>query len=89
LQVLITVLENLAPLGLFRIGPSLNRLKGPLPVIGWYQSFDDSPTSAWCSIPGDSSFLALRLDLKPAVGAIHTLATLYRWQGVFVPIEVT
>ncbi|MED6250420.1 Adhesion G-protein coupled receptor V1 [Ataeniobius toweri] len=128
LQVLITVLENLAPSGLFRIGPSLNRTstamvaeegskavfltvsrsnglgsavsvewemqsdtatasEGPLPVIGWYQSFEDSPTSAWCSIPGDSSFLALRLDLKPAVGAIHTLATLYQWQGVFVPIE--
>ncbi|MEQ2255583.1 Adhesion G-protein coupled receptor V1, partial [Ilyodon furcidens] len=128
LQVLITVLENLAPSGLFRIGPSLNRTstamvaeegskavfltvsrsnglesavsvewemqsdtatasEGPLPVIGWYQSFEDSPTSAWCSIQGDSSFLALRLDLKPAVGAIHTLATLYRWQGVFVPIE--
>uniref|UniRef100_A0A3B5LIK0 Adhesion G-protein coupled receptor V1 n=1 Tax=Xiphophorus couchianus TaxID=32473 RepID=A0A3B5LIK0_9TELE len=60
---------------------------GPLPVIGLYQSFENNPTSAWCSIPGESSYLALRLDLKPAVGAVHSLATLYRWQGVFVPIE--
>uniref|UniRef100_A0A3B5LER5 Adhesion G-protein coupled receptor V1 n=1 Tax=Xiphophorus couchianus TaxID=32473 RepID=A0A3B5LER5_9TELE len=127
LQILITVLENLAPSGLFRIGPSLNSTAvvaeegsravfltvsrsnglesavsvewemqsgtatasvGPLPVIGLYQSFENNPTSAWCSIPGESSYLALRLDLKPAVGAVHSLATLYRWQGVFVPIEI-
>uniref|UniRef100_A0A3Q2PRU9 Adhesion G-protein coupled receptor V1 n=1 Tax=Fundulus heteroclitus TaxID=8078 RepID=A0A3Q2PRU9_FUNHE len=128
LQVLITVLENQAPSGLFRIGPSLNRSytavvaeegsravfltvsrsnglesavsvewemlsdtatasEGPLPVIGLYQSFEDNPTSAWCSVPAEASLLAMRLDLKPAVGAVHTLATLYRWQGVFVPIE--
>ncbi|XP_014844179.1 PREDICTED: G-protein coupled receptor 98 isoform X1 [Poecilia mexicana] len=128
LQILVTVLENLAPSGLFRIGPSLNRTSaavvaeegsravfltvsrsnglesavsvewemqsdtatasaGPLPVVGLYQSFENNPTSAWCSIPAESSSLALRLDLKPAAGAIRTLATLYRWQGVFVPIE--
>ncbi|KAM4746526.1 adhesion G-protein coupled receptor V1 isoform 2-T2 [Anableps anableps] len=128
LQILVTILENQAPSGLFRIGPSLNRtstamvaeegtravfltvsrgnglesavsvewemqsdtataFEGPLPVLGLYQSFEDNPTSAWCSIPGESSFLALRLDMKPMVGAVHTLATLYRWQGVFVPIE--
>uniref|UniRef100_A0A3Q2DXJ8 Adhesion G-protein coupled receptor V1 n=1 Tax=Cyprinodon variegatus TaxID=28743 RepID=A0A3Q2DXJ8_CYPVA len=130
LQILITVLENVAPSGLFRIGPSFNRSQhpmvaeegsravfltvsrsnglesavsvewemesdtataseGPLPVIGLYQNFENNPTSAWCSIPVDSesSSVALRLDLKPTVGTVGTLATLYRWQGVFVPIE--
>ncbi|CAJ1068549.1 adhesion G-protein coupled receptor V1 [Xyrichtys novacula] len=128
LQTLITVLENLAPSGLFRIGPSINRTKtevtadeggrtvfltvsrsnglesavsvewetlsdtaiaaeGLLPVTGVYQSFEDMPTSSWCSLPEGPSVLAMRLDGRPMVGSSHTLATLYRWQGVFVPVE--
>uniref|UniRef100_A0A3Q3GBS3 Adhesion G-protein coupled receptor V1 n=1 Tax=Labrus bergylta TaxID=56723 RepID=A0A3Q3GBS3_9LABR len=125
LQTRITVLENLAPSGLFRIGPTINRTNtevtaneggrtvfltvsrsngleslvsvewetlsdtamGPLSVIGVYQSFEDYPTSAWCSLPEGSSPLAMRLDRRPMFGSSHTLATLYRWQGVFVPVE--
>ncbi|KAI9527782.1 Adhesion G-protein coupled receptor V1 [Dissostichus eleginoides] len=128
LQILITVLENLAPSGLFRIGPTVNRtntevvadeggravfltvsrsnglesavsvewetqsdtataFEGHLPVMGVYQSFDDHPTSSWCSLPGGPSFLAMRLDRRPGVGSSYSLATLYRWQGVFVPVE--
>ncbi|XP_065821533.1 adhesion G-protein coupled receptor V1 [Labrus bergylta] len=128
LQTRITVLENLAPSGLFRIGPTINRTntevtaneggrtvfltvsrsngleslvsvewetlsdtamasEGPLSVIGVYQSFEDYPTSAWCSLPEGSSPLAMRLDRRPMFGSSHTLATLYRWQGVFVPVE--
>ncbi|KAM7416521.1 hypothetical protein PAMA_018533 [Pampus argenteus] len=124
----ITVLENIAPSGLFRIGPTLNRTnthvvanegdgavflivsrsnglesavsvewvtqpvtaiasEGHLPVMGVYQSFEENPTSAWCSLPEGPSFLAMRLDRSPTVGSSHTLATLYRWQGVFVPVE--
>ncbi|XP_061753493.1 adhesion G-protein coupled receptor V1 [Nerophis ophidion] len=124
----ITVLENLAPSGLFCIRPTLERSKtevladegggsvfltvsrsnglesavsvewetqsrtavafeGPLPMMALYQSFEDSPTSAWCNIPGMPSVLAVRLDRRPAVGSSHTLATVYRWQGVFVPVE--
>ncbi|XP_056232770.1 adhesion G-protein coupled receptor V1 isoform X2 [Seriola aureovittata] len=128
LQTPITVLENLAPSGLFRIGPTLNRTNtevvadeggrtvflavsrsnglesavsvewetqpdtavasaGHLSAMGVYQSFEDNPTSAWCSLPEDLSFLAMRLDRRPIVGSSHTLATLYRWQGVFVSLE--
>ncbi|XP_029019275.1 adhesion G-protein coupled receptor V1 isoform X2 [Betta splendens] len=127
LHRVITILENLAPSGLFRITPTLNRTntevvaaeggtvflsvsrsnglesavsvewetqsdtataaRGSLPVMGVYQSFEFSPTSAWCSLPHDTSFLAVRLDRKPVVGAYYTLATVYRWQGVFVPVE--
>ncbi|KAM3610925.1 uncharacterized protein V6R79_010649 [Siganus canaliculatus] len=128
LQTFITVLENLAPSGLFRIVPTINRTstevvadeggrtvfltvsrsnglessvsvewetqsdsavasEGHLPVMGVYQSFEDHPTSAWCSLPEGPPFLAVRLDRKPVVGSFHTLATLYRWQGVFVPVE--
>ncbi|XP_041793349.1 adhesion G-protein coupled receptor V1 isoform X2 [Chelmon rostratus] len=128
LQTLVTVLENLAPSGLFRIGPTINRTstavvadeggravfltvsrsnglesavsvewetqadtatasEGHLSVMGVYQSFEDNPTSAWCSLPAGPSFLAMRLDRRPVVGSSHTLATLYRWQGVFVPVE--
>ncbi|XP_070820196.1 adhesion G-protein coupled receptor V1 isoform X2 [Chaetodon trifascialis] len=128
LQTLVTILENLAPSGLFRIGPTINRTntevvaeeggrtvfltvsrsnglesavsvewetqggtaiasEGHLSVMGVYQSFEDNPTSAWCSLPDRPSFLALRLDRRPVVGSSHTLATLYRWQGVFVPVE--
>ncbi|XP_056276017.1 adhesion G-protein coupled receptor V1 [Pseudoliparis swirei] len=128
LKTLITVLENLAPSGLFRIGPTINRTntevvadeggmavfltvsrsnglessvsvewemqsdtatatQGHLPVMGVYQSFEDTPTSSWCSLPQGPSFLAMRLDRRPIVGSSHTLATLYRWQGVFVPVE--
>uniref|UniRef100_A0A669EYL3 Adhesion G-protein coupled receptor V1 n=1 Tax=Oreochromis niloticus TaxID=8128 RepID=A0A669EYL3_ORENI len=128
LQTFITVLENLAPSGLFRIGPSLNRSDteivaeeggravfltvsrsnglesavsveweiqsgtavasgGYVPVIGVYQTFEDSPTSAWCSLPEGPSLLAVRLDMRPTFGSSHTLATLYQWQGVFVPVE--
>ncbi|XP_034025926.1 adhesion G-protein coupled receptor V1 isoform X1 [Thalassophryne amazonica] len=124
----ITVLENLAPSGLFRIGPALNRtnsevvvtegsrvvyltvsrsnglesavsvewgtqmgtalaISGHLPVMGVYQNFKDHPTSAWCMLPEWLSLLAMRLDRKPAVGAHYTLATLYRWQGVLVPVK--
>lgn len=57
--------------------------------MGVYQSFEDSPTSAWCSLPEDHSFLAVRLDKRPIIGSSYTLATLYRWQGVFVPVEVS
>ncbi|XP_075895105.1 adhesion G-protein coupled receptor V1 isoform X2 [Nelusetta ayraudi] len=128
LQVFVTVLENLAPSGLFRIRPTVNRTntevvadeggrvvfltvsrssglesavsvewesqpstasaaEGHLPVMGVYQSFEDSPTSAWCSLPEEPPFLAVRLDKEPAVGSSHTLATLYRWQGVFVAVQ--
>ncbi|KAI3372466.1 hypothetical protein L3Q82_022949 [Scortum barcoo] len=128
LQTLITILENLAPSGLFRIGPTINRTntevvgdeggrtvfftvsrsnglesavsvewetksdtaiasEGHLLVLGVYQSFEDNPTSAWCSLPKGPSFLAMRLDRRPVVGSSHTLASLYRWQGVFVPVE--
>ncbi|XP_075960449.1 adhesion G-protein coupled receptor V1 [Anarhichas minor] len=128
LKTLITVLENVAPSGLFRIGPTINRTntevvadeggiavfltvsrsnglessvsvewemqsdtatasKGHLPVMGVYQSFEDNPTSSWCSLPEGPSILAMRLDRRPIVGFSHTLATLYRWQGVFVPVE--
>ncbi|XP_051923302.1 adhesion G-protein coupled receptor V1 [Hippocampus zosterae] len=128
LHIAITVLENLAPSGLFRIGPTLDRSstrvvanegdgtifltvsrsnglestvsvewetqsdtavarEGPLPTMGLYQSFEDSPTSTWCSVPGMPTALAVRLDKSPAVGSSHTLATLYQWQGVFVPVE--
>ena len=57
--------------------------------MGVYQTFEDSPTSAWCSIPEKLLFLAMRLDKRSMIGSSHTFATLYRWQGVFVPIEVT
>ncbi|XP_060927102.1 adhesion G-protein coupled receptor V1 [Limanda limanda] len=128
LQTFITVLENLAPSGLFRIGPTLNRTNtevvadeggrtvfltvsrsnglesavsvewetqpgtavasaGHLPVMGVYQSFEDRPTSAWCFLPEQLSVLAMRLDRRPFNGSLHTSATLYRWQGVFVPSE--
>lgn len=56
--------------------------------MGLYQSFEDHPTSAWCVVPEEISPLALRLDRRPSVGYPHTLATLYRWQGVFVSVEV-
>ncbi|XP_068559504.1 adhesion G-protein coupled receptor V1 [Cebidichthys violaceus] len=128
LKTLITVLENLAPSGLFRIGPTINRTnteviadeggiavfltvsrsnglessvsvewemqsdtaiasKGHLPVMGVYQSFEDNPTSSWCSLPEGPSILVMRLDRRPIVGSSHTLATLYRWQGFFVAVE--
>ncbi|XP_053180894.1 adhesion G-protein coupled receptor V1 [Scomber japonicus] len=128
LHTLITVQENLAPSGLFRIGPTLNRTntevvanegdgpvflmvsrsngletavsvewvtesvtavasEGNLLVMGVYQSFEDNPTSAWCSLPEGPSFLAMRLDKSPTVGSSHTFATLYQWQGVFVSVE--
>lgn len=61
---------------------------GPFPVLGLYQSFEDNPTSAWCTLPEKQQFLALRLDKRPVIGSSYTLATLYQWQGVFVPIEV-
>lgn len=56
--------------------------------MGVYQSFEDSPTSAWCSLGEEPPFLAVRLDKEPVVGSSHTLATLYRWQGVFVALQV-
>ncbi|XP_077457045.1 adhesion G-protein coupled receptor V1 [Stigmatopora argus] len=128
LHAVITVLENLAPAGLFRIGPTLDRssiqvmanegsgpvfltvslsnglesavsvewetqsetavaFDGHFPAMGVYQSFEDSPTSNWCSVTGLPSFLAVRLDKTPAVGSSHTLATIYQWQGVFVSVE--
>lgn len=61
--------------------------EGHLLVMGFYQRFVNSPTSAWCSLPYEPSFLAMRLDKRP-IGSSHTLATLYRWQGVFVAVEV-
>lgn len=63
-------------------------LEGHFLAMGVYQSFVDSPTSAWCSLPYEDSFLAMRLDKRPVVGSSHTFATLYRWQGVFVAVQV-
>ncbi|XP_068166577.1 adhesion G-protein coupled receptor V1 [Antennarius striatus] len=121
LQTLVTIQENLAPSGLFRITPSTNRTdtevigdeggktvfltvsrsnglespvsvewetqsdtatasEGYFPVMGVYQSFKDDPTSAWCSFPNGPSLLAVRLDKR-------SILTLYRWQGVYVPVE--
>ncbi|XP_067377863.1 adhesion G-protein coupled receptor V1 isoform X2 [Channa argus] len=123
----ITILENLAPSGLFRIRPTLNRTNtevyapegertvfltvsrtnglesdvsvewetqsdtavasnGHLSVMGGYQIFVDKPTSAWCFLPEESSFFVMMLDSNPIIGSSQTLATLYKWQGVFVPV---
>ena len=62
--------------------------EGSVPVLGMYQTFQENPTSALCSIPDDrASSLAMRLDRTPSGGSAHTLAnTLYR--PVFVPIQV-
>ncbi|XP_076021271.1 adhesion G-protein coupled receptor V1 [Genypterus blacodes] len=128
IYTMITVLENTAPSGLFRIGPTHNRTdtqvvayeggrtvfltvsrsnglesavsvewesqsvtavasEGLLPVMAMFQAFEDNPTFSWCSIPDGLSLLAVRLDRRPAVGSSHTLATLFQWQGVFVPIK--
>ncbi|KAI1900416.1 hypothetical protein AGOR_G00049720 [Albula goreensis] len=127
LQIMITVLQNQAPLGLFRIFPSDNRtdsvtveevnrtvffmvsrsngletavsvewetqsdtafgMKGDLPVLAVYQSFQETPTSGWCSLPNRDPPLALRLGKTLLGNSAQTLATLYRWQGVFVPLE--
>ncbi|KAK2837424.1 hypothetical protein Q5P01_014636 [Channa striata] len=128
LQSHITILENLAPSGLFRIRPTVNRTntevvapeggttvfltvsrtnglesdvsvewetqsdtavasKGHLSVMGGFQIFVDKPTSAWCFLPEESSFFVMRLDRNPIIGSFRTLATLYKWQGVFVPVK--
>ncbi|XP_061116243.1 adhesion G-protein coupled receptor V1 [Conger conger] len=127
LQINITVLQNQAPLGLFRIFPSENRtdtvtveegnrtvfftvsrsngletavsvewetqsdtafgMKGDLPVLPVYQRFQDTLTADWCDLPNRDPPLAMRLDRRLSTGSAHTLATLYRWQGVFVPLE--
>lgn len=63
-------------------------LEGHLPVMGVYQNFEDNPTSSWCSLPEGPSSLAMRLDKRPVAGSSLTVATLYRWQGVLVPVEV-
>nr|XP_029492889.1 adhesion G-protein coupled receptor V1-like [Oncorhynchus nerka] len=124
----ITVLQNSAPLGLFRIASSLNRtdssvlgkeggrtvfltvsrikgleaavsvewetqsdtavaVEGTLPVMAVYQIFPETPTSGWCSLAGGASPLAMRLDRPSTGGSTQTHATLYRWQGVLVPIQ--
>uniref|UniRef100_A0A8K9V586 Adhesion G-protein coupled receptor V1 n=1 Tax=Oncorhynchus mykiss TaxID=8022 RepID=A0A8K9V586_ONCMY len=125
----ITVLQNSAPLGLFRIASSLNRtdssvvgkeggrtvfltvsrikgleaavsvewetqsdtavaVEGTLPVMAVYQIFPETPTSGWCSLAGGASPLAMRLDRPSNGGSTQTHATLYRWQGVLVPIQL-
>ncbi|XP_055742122.1 adhesion G-protein coupled receptor V1 isoform X1 [Salvelinus fontinalis] len=128
LHTLVTVLQNSAPLGLFRIAPSLNRtgssvvgeeggrtvfltvsrsngleaavsvewetqsdtaiaMEGTLPVMAVYQIFSETPTSGWCSLTDGVSPLAMRLDMPSPGGSTQTHATLYRWQGVLVPIQ--
>ncbi|XP_036383544.1 LOW QUALITY PROTEIN: adhesion G-protein coupled receptor V1 [Megalops cyprinoides] len=127
LQTMITVLQNQAPLGLFRIFPSDNRtasvtveegnrtvyltvsrsngletavsveweaqsntafgMKGELPVLAVYQSLQENLTAGWCEVPNRDVPLALRMGRTPAGSSSQTLATLYRWQGVFVPLE--
>lgn len=62
--------------------------EGHFLALGVYQSFVDRPTSAWCALPHQRSVLAMRLDKRAAVGSSQALATLYRWQGAFVAVEV-
>ncbi|XP_051546873.1 adhesion G-protein coupled receptor V1 isoform X1 [Myxocyprinus asiaticus] len=124
LQTFITVLQNQAPLGLFRISPSTNRtldtmtveertgtvyltvsrsnglesavsvewetrsgtafgLRGEQQVLALYQSFRDSLASVWCLVPHEDSALVLRL-LR---GSAQNQTVLYKWQGIFVPVE--
>ncbi|MBN3308256.1 GPR98 protein, partial [Amia calva] len=121
LQTLITVLQNQAPLGLFRIFPLQNRInsvtveegnstlyfrvsrsnglemavsveweteshtaygmKGDVPVLSVFQTFPGEASSAWCILPSQGGDpLALRVGR--GLGS-----TLYRWQGVFVPLQ--
>ncbi|KAK1892564.1 Adhesion G-protein coupled receptor V1, partial [Dissostichus eleginoides] len=109
LQILITVLENLAPSGLFRIGPTVNRTNTEVVAdeggravfltvsrsnglesavsVEW-ETQSDTATASEGHLPVmGPSFLAMRLDRRPGVGSSYSLATLYRWQGVFVPVE--
>ncbi|XP_026067280.1 adhesion G-protein coupled receptor V1 [Carassius auratus] len=124
LQTFITVLQNQAPLGLFRISPSYNRtldtmsveenggtvyltisrsnglesavsvewetrsgtafgMRGEQPVLAAYQSVRDNLASVWCVVPNEDSAVVLRLLRGPA----QNQAVLYKWQGVFVPVE--
>ncbi|XP_058231364.1 adhesion G-protein coupled receptor V1 isoform X3 [Hemibagrus wyckioides] len=120
IETFITVLQNQAPLGLFRISPSSNRtlssltveetvgtvfltvarsngldsavsvefetnsdtafgMRGDSSQLAVYQRFRDTWTSGWCSVFNGNSSLVLML--------MHDQVTLYRWQGVFVPIQ--
>ncbi|XP_035235780.1 adhesion G-protein coupled receptor V1 isoform X2 [Anguilla anguilla] len=127
LETIITVLQNQAPLGLFRIFPSENRtdtvtveegnrtvfftvsrsngletavsvewetqsdtafgMKGDVPVLAVYQRFQENLTADWCNLANSDPPLAMRLGRSLSGGSGPTLATLYRWQGVFVPLE--
>ncbi|KAJ8380590.1 hypothetical protein SKAU_G00013680 [Synaphobranchus kaupii] len=127
LQTTITVLQNQAPLGLFRIFPSENRtdtvtveegnrtvfftvsrsngletavsvewetqsdtafgMKGDFPVLAVFQRFQETLTADWCDLPNWDPPLAMRLGRSLSGSSAHSLATLYRWQGVFVPLE--
>ncbi|XP_073670893.1 adhesion G-protein coupled receptor V1-like [Paramisgurnus dabryanus] len=125
LQTSITVLQNQAPLGLFRISSSFNRtldkmtveehtgsvfltvsrsnglesvvsvewetrsgtafgMRGDHPALLMYQSLRDSLASVWCLVPNEDYVVVLRLLKGPA----QSQAILYRWKGVFVPVEI-
>ncbi|CAB1321522.1 unnamed protein product [Coregonus sp. 'balchen'] len=62
-------------------------MEGNLPVMAVYQIFPETPTSSWCSLAEGASPLAMRLDRPSPGGSTQTRATLYRWQGVLVPIQ--
>ncbi|XP_015216090.2 adhesion G-protein coupled receptor V1 isoform X1 [Lepisosteus oculatus] len=127
LQTLITVLQNQAPLGLFRLFPLNNRtssvtvqegnapvyltvsrsngldtavsvewesqsdtahgMRGDFPVMSVVQSFAGQPSSGWCALSHADNLLALQLGKDRPGGAGEALSTLYKWQGVFAPLQ--
>lgn len=57
---------------------------GEYPVLAVYQSIRDSFVTVWCEVPSEDSAVVLRLFKGPS----QNQAILYKWQGVFVPVEV-
>uniref|UniRef100_A0A668RW45 Adhesion G-protein coupled receptor V1 n=1 Tax=Oreochromis aureus TaxID=47969 RepID=A0A668RW45_OREAU len=93
LQTFITVLENLAPSGLFRIGPSLNRTSTEIVAeeggravfltVSRSNGLESAVSVEWEIQSGTavaSGQTNKSLNLKPTFGSSHTLATLYQWQ---------
>ncbi|XP_053910929.1 adhesion G-protein coupled receptor V1 [Cuculus canorus] len=57
-------------------------IRGSISVLSVFQSFKDESASGWCFFTSGELLYGVLLRKPPA-----TFSTIYRWKGVFVPVE--
>ncbi|XP_078070005.1 adhesion G-protein coupled receptor V1 [Mustelus asterias] len=63
-------------------------LKGDIEVLSTLQNFPEPLGSGWCFVTLNNTLFGIFLRVSASNSNADVLSTIYRWQGVFVPVQI-